>query len=1069
MGGACIVIATLLLSSCENFLKGAEVKEEIEYAIAYNNAKQINLKISCKEEMGKVYPETSYIARLNFDFEIQFIPNTQNYAIKDTSKIFKAVSRVDESQNRDDCIIFTTQEQTEDDKAKGVYRVKAKVVKDVNDILIQPECLELPRIISTSPDFYSDGINANAPIIISYNIPVEDSNTPKSQSLFQFGTEKIRLHYGSIDMSKYFENPVLNSEKTTIKIVPKAQELIKFINDQNAIHIDIKVSFGNEIAAVKEGVVIPLYESEASNFTIRYKPYEEKTPPVKETFFVTREPITLITAGSIDGTKIFTQEEFITDIMDDTLNHATEIIRNRNNGTIYIFGRYYDDESGVKSVVITEQRTHDRLTNARVMDTIYEFSYDENSPDAEFSNDGNGYTDFCIKHTLVSEDGAVNVEATVNDACQNGARTERLSVIKQTYFDFYRLDLYNMPREIDLENNYIPLDVYNDNLKNLKIYNFVDDGDYYSCDDLPYDLSEGIFGRVVISGENFTIWAEYKDKNGITQKEKFSDYDEKSNSWNLDLDVDTVVGLKVKIIAIDDIGLQGGKEFIFPSKPAIISVEQKTENEISYKKVSFFCEDGPDCIQLFSKNQMDEFLEEAIVDNWSDNLKVNIYPNKDYWLLPCGTYNSESVYLCGELMHLVIATGEPAEAPTVSEEMTITKGNSNEIWKMNFSIENANDYDCIYCDFAKHASYTQGTKTLIIKKGDDYNPFVEIETRDLYNCKFCFTFYGIKDGIKSKTTTIDKQKITDPKYDDKPPYFYLNRSSYDVYTAKFGDMESGPELCVCTIGEKTFVGNGSNTSITIPASLIIDNIEEYNVNGKISKYCKINYLAKDIAGNIIESETHAYQGYYRIPLISSYTKNNSSWDISIDEVPIFITKGNSSNMDWRFSIYKLEASGQWTTPTSLNTYAVADSATGNYTASFPNSFNFPDNSFVKIIIKNSDNYGFPNYFYTGDPSSGVYDNIWVYGNKMVVTSDAPVFVHTLCTSRPYEECKDWSIVEWEDNHEEVESCYYGDFLESNHAASIHDIPVDQIEDGNCYVVIAHFANNTTKTTNVMIK
>ena len=867
-----LIFIAFLLSSCTNFLNGGAVVEELKDAIAYNNAEIVNIKFYCPKEMGKINPENSYSAHFGFDFETQFILNTQDYAIKNPSSILEAVSFVNENQSRSDCIEFAVQEQSQEEKDKGIYRIKAKVTKAADDILIRPVCFAIPRITSTSPDFYSDGINANAPIIISYNLPVEDENTPADESLFQFGPEKIRLTYSSFNMSTFFEAPVLNESKTTIKIIPKTPQLIKFINEQNAIHIDVKVSFGNEIAAVKEGVTIPLYESELSTFTVRYKPDEELTPPVKDTFFVTREPITLETAGTIDGTQIFTQKDFITDVLDDTWEHTSEIIRNRNNGTIYIYGRFYDAESGVKSVTLTEQRTNEWTNSEAVQDSLYEFTYDENSENAEFVSGDNGYTEFCIKHSLVSEEGAVRVNVFVNDVCANPSKAESLSVIKRTYYDFYDLYLYNMPRNLYWNKDYPDLNVLSSNLKNIKIYKFIDDGDNYYYDQMPSDLAEVVYGHAVVGGDNFTVYAEYKDKNGVKRKEKFSNFDEQEQCWNLDLDVESVAGLKLKIIAIDDIGLTGEKEFQFPYNPSIKTVTEKT----GYKQISFNKAGGVSFIQVFTKDEQGKLSGEDIVETWN-NKTAKIYDGRDYWLLPYGDYGNN---LCGELYHLVLENEKPS-VPVITNEPTITKSDKEQYWNINFEIENADIYDAIYCDYKYTRSNGASSSYKCIKDTYEYNPFISISTYELYlSTSFSFSFYGIKDGMSSDTKTVTMDKITDPKYDDKPPSLSINRIRYDSYTVKLTDYESGPEFGIFGIGGKTYILNSDNSfSVTIPASCINDNFMLYNRNGYEGYYCKVNFLARDVSGNITEDEYYLYKPYYKIPQISSYIKNNSKCNL----------------------------------------------------------------------------------------------------------------------------------------------------------------------------------------------
>ena len=51
-GGILICAAAFAFTACENFLSGDDIKEQIETEIAYNNAKTVNISISCKEEIS---------------------------------------------------------------------------------------------------------------------------------------------------------------------------------------------------------------------------------------------------------------------------------------------------------------------------------------------------------------------------------------------------------------------------------------------------------------------------------------------------------------------------------------------------------------------------------------------------------------------------------------------------------------------------------------------------------------------------------------------------------------------------------------------------------------------------------------------------------------------------------------------------------------------------------------------------------------------------------------------------------------------------------------------------------
>ena len=87
-------------------MNAGKVSEEIKDAIAYNNAKTVTVALSCKEEMGTIFPQPTYQAKIGYAFEVQFIPNLEHYGIKDESTILESVSRLDPTQSLKDCVEF---------------------------------------------------------------------------------------------------------------------------------------------------------------------------------------------------------------------------------------------------------------------------------------------------------------------------------------------------------------------------------------------------------------------------------------------------------------------------------------------------------------------------------------------------------------------------------------------------------------------------------------------------------------------------------------------------------------------------------------------------------------------------------------------------------------------------------------------------------------------------------------------------------------------------------------------------------------------------------------------------
>ena len=144
-----------------------------------------------------------------------------------------------------------------------------------------------------------------------------------------------------------------------------------------------------------------------------------------------------------------------------------------------------------------------------------------------------------------------------------------------------------------------------------------------------------------------------------------------------------------------------------------------------------------------------------------------------------------------------------------------------------------------------------------------------------------------------------------------------------------------------------------------------------------------------------------------------------------------------------------------------------NSSTGSYQAAFPSGYQF-----CKIYTSSSMQLSVPIYVYTGSASTtGKYNLILANGgskDSVAVSSDAPVFVHTVITQKPYSTCKNWNAQEWETFQKHCGDMYMS-FSSSDHTPQRYDIPMSEINAGECYVVIAHFADDKTQMSEVMQK
>ena len=249
----------VLFCGCENFLTGAPIREELEQLIAYYNAKIVNVKLSCPEYTGTFIPDTTYEARLGFAFEIQFIPNTKNCRVINPAKLLKAVSRKDSSVSLDSYVEFTPVERSQTDKNDSLYRMKVKVIRDSEDIVIVPSeqgCVVIPVIEEITPPYTSVGVGQDSPIKIVFNKPMDP------QSFGNFSCISIKSL--NEDLSSDFEQPAFSNENKELIIYPKSEKL--FIDPDSGNKKDITVSF--DFAGVKDADGVSMTAHEPHTYKI---------------------------------------------------------------------------------------------------------------------------------------------------------------------------------------------------------------------------------------------------------------------------------------------------------------------------------------------------------------------------------------------------------------------------------------------------------------------------------------------------------------------------------------------------------------------------------------------------------------------------------------------------------------------------------------------------------------------------------------------------------------------------------------------------------------------------------
>lgn len=602
LGGAFLCI---VLAGCENFLKGADVKQQLDNAVEYANARACKLYLKSESDQGSFLTQGQVECRVGFAVDLQFTLNKEYWYFES----LQAVAASDEKQSRADCVEFTLNEK-KSDLERGVYVISTKLLKAADDILIQPKCLEIPYIKQYSPS-ETRVQYANTPIVITFNMPVEDEAVTQAESVFNY--DNIKLSAANIDysyyndsfdgdMRDYFYPPEFNSQKTLLTLTPKGELLKQFVaNLQSELKLsflEINVSFTN-ITVEQEELTFSLKEGTVSDFVIRYNSETETDPPEKVDLFITKEEITLSSVANAKEEYKYAEKE----TGYSSGNHTKDLLA---PSTLYIYGKFYDQDSGVAVIEVTEnfENPAPSLSMPSSQSITTSYSIKEKNDSISFSEDGTGYTSFVLKYTLqetLKSDplaGLLSLKVLVKDLCGNSWTSTKVGVLCREYADLYYYTAWDKAnnkypaREDSVYLKPTPFDVcnapyskvsgasgtydfakYNSDIKTIRIKDEDKPSVFLLYDHIkPSDVTNTA-DNIIYSNEVDYI-CEYIDRNGNKRREPFTPYNPNSETKErtLTLDLDSVAGKSFDIIPMYNGSPIGRQKFTFPDKPLLSSI-----------------------------------------------------------------------------------------------------------------------------------------------------------------------------------------------------------------------------------------------------------------------------------------------------------------------------------------------------------------------------------------------------------------------------------------------------------------------------------------------------------------
>ena len=276
LGGALICIA--VLTSCENFLRGGEIKKEIEDAIAYNNAKEISVLIQPEEGTGSTVPSGNHKAKKGYNFDVSFSENPAYSFIK-----WKAVTADKAQTPVTDGVVF-------EEVNSPITRVK--ISNDTVAIRIIPECAERIAVSGEpSPRYDPLGVSRDRSISVTFTKPLAESNFIFTEEEIPAGAQRKEDENGvwaytyegqtylknisitNIDdysIAEHFTKPVVSDKLLTVAV--DKTNPIKF--NSGEIFKTVKVTLSKDITDTSN---VKMSSAKSWNYQITEKTDEQAT------------------------------------------------------------------------------------------------------------------------------------------------------------------------------------------------------------------------------------------------------------------------------------------------------------------------------------------------------------------------------------------------------------------------------------------------------------------------------------------------------------------------------------------------------------------------------------------------------------------------------------------------------------------------------------------------------------------------------------------------------------------------------------------------------------------------
>lgn len=269
-----IVLVCFIYFSCANFLKGSDIKKNIEDEIAISTAPTITVRLGSETGTGTFPSVRDISVKVGFKFSVEFILNSADYKFNK----WTFTDAKDTSRNLEEYVKYETT------ISENVYTLDISILKQIDNLLIKPDCILIPKAVKQLPEMIEEGKPQDSTIVVVFNTPVKAED-------FDGTFKNISIKSGGVEIAEeYFNLPVLSSDKKNLSIIPVgSKKLIENVTENGTRDITVTLKTGKIVDSngnvVREPLLnengdCPFYNDISWTWTYRVNQNQDGEAPV---------------------------------------------------------------------------------------------------------------------------------------------------------------------------------------------------------------------------------------------------------------------------------------------------------------------------------------------------------------------------------------------------------------------------------------------------------------------------------------------------------------------------------------------------------------------------------------------------------------------------------------------------------------------------------------------------------------------------------------------------------------------------------------------------------------------